>query len=57
MRSIIYPWAQIAELSALIRSIYGRPANPEVIAKSLAADHGVRAPPARVPEKLALDSC
>lgn len=55
-RWIIYPWAQIEDLSALIRAMVDRPAEPEGIAARLAADHGIRVAHARVREVLDLQS-
>lgn len=55
-RWIIYPWAQIEDLSALIRDMTDRPASPEALAERLRADHGIRVPPSRVREVLTLDS-
>lgn len=55
-RWLIYPWAQIEDLSALIRAMVDRPATPEAIAARLATDHGIRITPARVREVLALES-
>jgi hypoxanthine phosphoribosyltransferase len=55
-RWIIYPWAQIEDLSALIRALVDRPATPEAIAGRLAADHGIRIAPTKIREVMALAS-
>ncbi len=55
-RWIIYPWAVIEDLSALIRNLPERPATPLAIARRLEADHGIRVPLARIEDVLDLRS-
>ncbi len=55
-RWLIYPWAQVEDLSTLIRSLPDRPPTPEAIAERLALDHGIRVSSSKVREVLGLNS-
>jgi hypoxanthine phosphoribosyltransferase len=43
-RWIIYPWALVEDLTALIEGMEGRPAGAEAVVERLSRDHGIRVP-------------
>jgi hypoxanthine phosphoribosyltransferase len=53
-RWIIYPWAVVEDLSALIAEMHGAPPNAETVARRLLDDHGIRVPLGTVEEVLGL---
>jgi uncharacterized protein len=53
-RWLIYPWAVVEDLNALISGMESRPSDPDSLGERLLRDHGVRFPPDTVKDVLEL---
>ena len=53
-RWLIYPWAVVEDLTALIQRMEDRPVDADLLAQRLLSDHDIRVPLGTVQDVLAL---